>query len=82
MISPDGLCKTFDISADGYGRGEGCGMVVLKSLSQAQADGDPILALILGSAVNQDAPSSGLTVPTPVPTKIDFTSTQTSSGRT
>ncbi|MHC0067445.1 type I polyketide synthase [Nostoc sp. UIC 10890] len=63
MISPDGLCKTFDISADGYGRGEGCGMVVLKSLSQAQADGDPILALILGSAVNQDGPSSGLTVP-------------------
>ncbi len=63
MISPDGLCKTFDISADGYGRGEGCGMVVLKSLSQAQADGDQILALIRGSAVNQDGPSSGLTVP-------------------
>ncbi|WP_088240285.1 type I polyketide synthase, partial [Calothrix rhizosoleniae] len=63
MISPDGLCKTFDISADGYGRGEGCGMVVLKPLSQAQADGDSILALIRGSAVNQDGPSSGLTVP-------------------
>ena len=63
MISPDGLCKTFDISADGYGRGEGCGMVVLKLLSQAQADGDPILALIRGSAINQDGPSSGLTVP-------------------
>ena len=63
MISPDGLCKTFDTSADGYGRGEGCGMLVLKSLSQAQADGDPILALIRGSAVNQDGSSSGLTVP-------------------
>lgn len=63
MLSPDGQCKAFDIAADGYGRGEGCGMVVLKCLSQAQRDGDPILALIRGSAVNQDGPSSGLTVP-------------------
>ena len=63
MISPDGLCKTFDISADGYARGEGCGMIVLKPLSKAQEDGDQILALIRGSAVNQDGPSSGLTVP-------------------
>ncbi|NES64844.1 MAG: type I polyketide synthase, partial [Okeania sp. SIO2D1] len=63
MISPDGQCKTFDASADGYGRGEGCGMVLLKRLSDAQRDGDNILALIRGSAVNQDGPSSGLTVP-------------------
>ncbi|NEO44417.1 MAG: SDR family NAD(P)-dependent oxidoreductase, partial [Moorea sp. SIO4A3] len=63
MISADGQCKTFDISADGYGRGEGCGIVLLKRLSDAQADGDRILALIRGSAVNQDGPSSGLTVP-------------------
>ncbi|NER45916.1 MAG: amino acid adenylation domain-containing protein, partial [Symploca sp. SIO1A3] len=63
MISADGKCKAFDASADGYGRGEGCGMVVLKRLSDAQRDGDPILALIRGSAVNQDGPSSGLTVP-------------------
>jgi acyl transferase domain-containing protein/acyl carrier protein len=63
MLSPDGQCKAFDATADGYGRGEGCGMVVLKLLSQAQKDGDPILALIRGSAVNQDGPSSGLTVP-------------------
>ncbi|NEO94115.1 MAG: type I polyketide synthase, partial [Moorea sp. SIO3G5] len=63
MISPDGRCKTFDVSADGYGRGEGCGMVLLKRLSDAQADGDRILAVIRGSAVNQDGPSSGLTVP-------------------
>ena len=63
MISPDGQCKTFDASADGYARGEGCGIVVLKRLSQAQQDGDTILALIRGSAVNQDGPSSGLTVP-------------------
>ncbi|NEO90106.1 MAG: SDR family NAD(P)-dependent oxidoreductase [Moorea sp. SIO3G5] len=63
MNSPDGRCKTFDDSADGYGRGEGCGIVVLKRLSDAQADGDQILAIIRGSAVNHDGPSSGLTVP-------------------
>lgn len=63
MLSPDGRCKTFDASADGYVRGEGCGMVVLKRLSDALADGDPIQAVIRGSAVNQDGRSSGLTVP-------------------
>ncbi len=62
-LSPDGRCKAFDASADGYGRGEGCGIVVLKRLSDAVTGGDPILALIRGSAVNQDGPSSGLTVP-------------------
>ena len=62
-LAPDGRCKTFDASADGYGRGEGCGVVVLKRLSDAQRDGDQILALIRGSAVNHDGPSSGLTVP-------------------
>ena len=62
-LSPDGRCKTFDASADGYGRGEGCGMVVLKRLSDAEANGDHILAVIRGSAVNHDGPSSGLTVP-------------------
>jgi acyl transferase domain-containing protein len=63
MLAPDGRCKTFDASADGYVRGEGCGVVVLKRLSDAVADGDRILALIRGSAVNQDGPSGGLTVP-------------------
>ncbi|MCX6050466.1 MAG: beta-ketoacyl synthase N-terminal-like domain-containing protein, partial [Chloroflexi bacterium] len=62
-ISPDGRCKTFDASADGYGRGEGCGMVVLKRLSDALAAGDTILGVIRGSAVNHDGPSAGLTVP-------------------
>ncbi|MBU6352235.1 MAG: polyketide synthase dehydratase domain-containing protein, partial [Chloroflexi bacterium] len=62
-LSPDGRSKPFDASANGFGRGEGCGMVVLKRLSDAQADGDPILALIRGSATNHDGPSSGLTVP-------------------
>ncbi|KPA09302.1 polyketide synthase [Candidatus Magnetomorum sp. HK-1] len=63
MLSPDGRCKTFDDSADGYGRGEGCGVIILKRLSDAIADGDEILAQIRGSAVNQDGPSGGLTVP-------------------
>ncbi len=63
MLSPDGLCKTFDASADGYVRSEGCGIVVLKRLSRARADGDPIVALIRGTAINQDGASGGLTVP-------------------
>lgn len=62
-ISPDGRCKTFDASANGYVRGEGCGVVVLKRLSDALADGDNILALIRGSAVNHDGRSGGFTVP-------------------
>ena len=63
MLSPDGRCKTFDASANGIARGEGCGVVVLKRLSDAVADKDNILALIKGSAVNQDGASSSLTVP-------------------
>lgn len=63
MLAADGHCKTFDASADGYARGEGCGVLVLKRLSDAIADGDNILALIRGSAVNQDGRSGGLTVP-------------------
>lgn len=63
MLSPDGRCKTFDAAANGYVRGEGCGVVVLKRLSDALAAGDPIVAVIRGSAVNQDGPSAGFTVP-------------------
>src|SRR3546814_1110526 len=63
MLSPDGRCKTFDAAADGYVRGEGCGVLVLKRLDDARADGDRILSVIRGSAVNQDGRSAGLTAP-------------------
>ncbi|WP_394823177.1 SDR family NAD(P)-dependent oxidoreductase [Pendulispora albinea] len=62
-LAPDGRCKTFDAAADGYGRGEGCGMIVLKRLSDAEAAGDRVLAVIRGTASNHDGPSAGLTVP-------------------
>ncbi len=62
-LSPDGRCKTFDAAANGYGQGEGCGVLVLKRLSDAVRDGDLISAVIRGSAVNHDGPSSGMTVP-------------------
>ncbi|HVK68394.1 MAG TPA: SDR family NAD(P)-dependent oxidoreductase, partial [Polyangium sp.] len=62
-LSPEGRCKTFSETADGVAWGEGCGMLVLKRLSDAQRDGDPILALIRGTAVNQDGRSNGLTAP-------------------
>jgi acyl transferase domain-containing protein len=63
MLAPDGRCKTFDAAADGYVRGEGCGVVVLKRLTDALADGDRIWAVIRGSAINHDGRSSGLTAP-------------------
>ncbi len=63
MMAPDGRCKAFDAAADGYVRGEGCGMIVLKRLRDAVAAGDRILALIRGSAVNHDGRSNGLSAP-------------------
>lgn len=63
MLSRVGRCSTFDAAADGYVRGEGCGVVLLKRLADARADGDRVLALVHGTALNQDGRSGGLTVP-------------------
>ncbi|MDR1968201.1 MAG: acyltransferase domain-containing protein [Burkholderiaceae bacterium] len=63
MLSPTGRSKTFDSRADGYVRGEGAGLVVLKTLARAQADGDHVYAVIRATAVNQDGHSDGITVP-------------------
>jgi acyl transferase domain-containing protein len=63
MLSPDGVCRTFDKSANGYVRGEGCGAVLLKRLTDAERDGDIIHAVIRATACNQDGRSNGLTAP-------------------
>lgn len=63
MLSPSGRCKTFDARGEGYARGEGCGLVVLKRLADARADGDPIRAVIRAVGCNQDGRSNGLTAP-------------------
>ncbi|HEX4964089.1 MAG TPA: acyltransferase domain-containing protein [Thermoanaerobaculia bacterium] len=65
-LSGDGHCKAFDAGANGFARGEGGGVVVLKPLSRALADGDPVYAVIRGSAVNNDGASNGLTAPNPL----------------
>lgn len=63
MMAPDGRCKTFSAQADGFVRGEGCGVVVLKRLADAVRDRDPIIGVVRGSATNQDGRSNGLTAP-------------------
>ncbi|TDB91903.1 SDR family NAD(P)-dependent oxidoreductase [Actinomadura sp. KC216] len=65
VMARDGRCKTFDAAADGYGRGEGCGMVVLKRLSDAVRNNDRVLAVVRGSAVNSDGATNGLMAPNP-----------------
>ncbi|MFF0203806.1 type I polyketide synthase [Streptomyces sp. NPDC005017] len=64
-ISPDGRSKAFDSAADGYGRGEGCAVVVLKTLSDARRDGDRVITVIRGSAVHQDGRTDGIMAPSP-----------------
>jgi myxalamid-type polyketide synthase MxaC len=63
FMAPDGRCKTFDSRANGFVRGEGCGVILLKRLSDARKDHDPVIAVIRGTAVNQDGTTNGLTAP-------------------
>src|SRR2546423_12886906 len=65
MLSPEGRCAAFDASASGFVRGEGAGMVLLKRLSKAIADGDPIQGVIVGTAINQDGHTNGISLPNP-----------------
>jgi acyl transferase domain-containing protein/NADPH:quinone reductase-like Zn-dependent oxidoreductase/SAM-dependent methyltransferase/acyl carrier protein len=65
MLSPGGQCAAFDASASGFVRGEGAGMVLLKRLSSALADGDPIQGVIIGTAINQDGHTNGISLPSP-----------------
>ena len=63
FLAPDGRCKSFDAAADGYGRGEGAGIIVLKPVDAALRDGDRIYAVITGTGANQDGHTKGITVP-------------------
>lgn len=63
FLSPDGKCHSFDASANGYARGEGFGVVVLKPLKDALNDNDTIRAVIRGSGLNQDGKTPGITMP-------------------
>jgi acyl transferase domain-containing protein/thioesterase domain-containing protein/NADP-dependent 3-hydroxy acid dehydrogenase YdfG/acyl carrier protein len=63
MLSPEGMCRPFDSRANGYVRGEGCGLVLLKRLSDAERDGDNVLAVLRATSVNQDGRTSGISAP-------------------
>jgi acyl transferase domain-containing protein len=80
MMAADGRCKTFDAEADGYVRGEGCGVVILKPLSRALSERDHILAVLRGSAINQDGRTNGLTAPSGLAQQAVIQSALTAGG--
>ncbi|WP_141203165.1 type I polyketide synthase [Streptomyces griseorubiginosus] len=79
-LAPDGRCKPFSAHADGIGRGEGCAAVLLKRLSDAERDGDRVLAVIRATAVNSDGRSNGLLAPNPVAQQSLLTSAYVRAG--
>ncbi|MCX4238080.1 MULTISPECIES: beta-ketoacyl synthase N-terminal-like domain-containing protein [Streptomyces] len=81
-LAPDGRCKAFDAAADGIVRGEGCGVVVLKRLTDAERDGDRVLAVIRATAVNSDGRSNGLTAPNAEAQRALLTEAHTTPGTT
>ncbi|WP_262403119.1 polyketide synthase [Actinomadura sp. CNU-125] len=80
-LAPDGRSKSFAASADGYGRGEGCGVLVLKTLTAARRDGDRVLAVVRGSAVNQDGRTDGIMSPSGEAQRRDRTRLPAGGGR-
>lgn len=80
FLSPDGKSHSFDAKANGYGRGEGQAVIVLKPLSQALKDGDTIRSVIRGSGINQDGKTSGITVPNSEAQRDLIVSTYASAG--
>lgn len=81
-LAPDGRCKPFSTAADGIGRGEGCAAVLLKRLSDAERDGDRILAVIRATAVNSDGRSNGLLAPNPAAQQALLTTAYARAGLT
>ncbi|KAL8951307.1 MAG: hypothetical protein Q9222_002706 [Ikaeria aurantiellina] len=80
FLSPSGICHSFDLSADGYARGEGILALMLKPLGQALADGDPVRCIIRGSSINQDGRTNGITLPSTFAQKENMDRVYTSSG--
>ncbi|MGY6019128.1 beta-ketoacyl synthase N-terminal-like domain-containing protein [Streptomyces spinosirectus] len=81
-LAPDGRCKPFSTAADGIGRGEGCAAVLLKRLSDAERDGDRVLAVIRATAVNSDGRSNGLLAPNPAAQQALLTTAYARAGLT